>query len=55
MRRGTGSVVAVTWQSYSTVDDARTAAREAFSDDRVLRMTVVTDTAPPRFVEQINR
>jgi hypothetical protein len=55
MRRGTGSAVRVTWQTYSTVQDARKAAREAFSDDRVVRMTVVTDTVPPRFVEWIGR
>ena len=55
MRRGTGSGVPVTWRIYPTLDDARQAAREAFHDERVVQMTVVTDTAPPRFVEWVTR
>jgi hypothetical protein len=39
---------------WCAVGDAREAAREAFGDDRVLRLTIVTDT-PPRFVDWINR
>jgi hypothetical protein len=55
MRRGTGSSLHGTWSSYASVDDARQAAREMLHDDRVARVTLVTDTVPPRFVEWVNR
>jgi hypothetical protein len=55
MRRGTGSSLHGAWSSYVSVDDARQAAREMLRDDRVARVTVVTDTVPPRFVEWVNR
>jgi hypothetical protein len=55
MRRGTGSSLRHTWSSYATVDDARLAAREILRNDRVARVTVVTDTLPPRFVEWVDR
>ena len=55
MRRGTGSSVPGTQSAYLTLDEARDAAREALDDDRVLRITVVTNTVPPRFVEWVNR
>jgi hypothetical protein len=55
MRRGTGSSLHGTWSSYASVDDARQAALEMLRDDRVVRVTVVTDTVPPRFVEWVNR
>ena len=55
MRRGTGSSLHGTWSSYASVADARQAAHEMLRDDRVARVTVVTDTAPPRFVEWVNR
>ena len=55
MRRETGSSLLGTWSSYASIDDARQAAREMLRDDRVARVTVVTDTVPPRFVEWVNR
>lgn len=55
MRRGTASSLTGTWSSYVTIEEAREAAREMLRDDRVLRMTVVEDTLPPRFVEWVNR
>lgn len=55
MRRGTGSNLHGTWTSYASIDHARNAAREVLRDDRVARVTVVTDTVPPRFVEWIDR
>ena len=54
-RRGTGSSLQGTWSSYASVDEARQAAHEMLRDDRVARVTVVTDTVPPRFVEWVNR
>jgi hypothetical protein len=55
MRRGTGSSLRGTWSSYDSINAAREAAREMLRDDRVARVTVVTDTLPPRFVEWVNR
>ena len=55
MRRGTASSMVGTWPSYLTIAEAREAAREMLRDDRVLRVTVVEDTLPPRFVEWVNR
>jgi hypothetical protein len=55
MRRGTGSSLAGTWPPYATIEEAREVAREMLRDDRVLRVTVVEDTLPPRFVEWVNR
>jgi hypothetical protein len=40
---------------YLALDDAREAARELLRDERVLGVTVVADTVPPRFVERVNR
>jgi len=44
-----------TWSSYASLDAAREAAREMLRDDRVARVTVVTDTMPARFIEWVNR
>ncbi len=55
MRRGTGSSLRGTWSSYASLDNAREAAHEMLRDDRVARVTVVTDTLPQRFVEWVNR
>lgn len=55
MRRGTASSLAGTWSPYATLEEARDAAREMVKDDRVLRVTIVEDALPPRFVEWVNR
>ena len=55
MRRGTGSSLAGTWSPYLTIEAAREAAGEMLRDDRVVRVTVVEDVLPPRFVEWVNR
>ena len=55
MRRGTASSLAGTWSPYVTLEQAREAAREMLKDDRVLRVTIVEDALPPRFVEWVNR
>ena len=55
MRRGTASSLAGTWSPYVTLEEAREAAREMLRDDRVLRVTIVEDALPPRFVEWVNR
>jgi hypothetical protein len=55
MRRGTASSLSGTWSPYATLEQAREAAREMLKDDRVLRITIVEDALPPRFVEWVNR
>ena len=55
VRRGNGSNLSGAWLRYEALDDAREAARELLRDERVVRVTIVTDTVPPRFVEWVNR
>jgi hypothetical protein len=55
MRQGTPSSVAEIWERYGTLESARGAAKHAYHDDRVLRMFIVTDEVPPRFVEWVER
>jgi hypothetical protein len=55
MRQGTASSITGTWDHYATVDDAKRATRQMYHDDRVLRVFVVTDAAPPQFVEWVER
>ena len=55
MRQGTASSIAETWTRFATVDDARRSAKQMYHDDRVLRVYVVADEVPPRFVEWIER
>ncbi len=38
-----------------TLESARAAVKQAYRDDRVLRMLIVTDEVPPRFVEWVER
>ena len=55
VRRGNGSNLPGASSRYLALDDAREAARELLRGERVLGVTVVADTAPPRFVEWVNR
>jgi hypothetical protein len=55
VRRGSGSSLPGAGSRYLTVDDAREAARQLLRDERVVQVTVVADTVPPRFVEWVNR
>ena len=55
MRQGTAASVPETWERYRTLENARTAIKHAYHDDRVLRMFIVTDEVPPRFVEWVER
>ena len=55
MRQGTAASVQETWERYGTIENARTAIKHAYHDDRVLRMFIVTDEVPPRFVEWVER
>jgi hypothetical protein len=55
MRQGTAASLPAVWDRYSTTDAARAAIRAMYHDDRVLRAFIVTDEAPPRFVEWVER
>jgi hypothetical protein len=55
VRRGNGSNLPGAGLRYLTLDDAREAARQVLRDERVVQVTVVADTVPPRFVEWVNR
>ena len=55
MRRGSGSSLPGAGSRYLTLDDARETARQLLRDERVVQVTVVADTVPPRFVEWVNR
>jgi hypothetical protein len=55
MRQGTASSIPETWTRYTTLDEARRVVKQMYHDDRVLRVFIVTDEAPPRFVEWVER
>jgi hypothetical protein len=55
MRQGTASSIPETWTHFATLVDARQAVKPMYHDDRVLRVFIVTDEAPPRFVEWVER
>ncbi len=55
MRQGTASSIPETWARFRTVAEARQAVKGMYHDDRVLRVFVVTDNVPPRFVEWVDR
>jgi hypothetical protein len=55
MRQGTASSIPETWVRFASLDEALGAVKQMYRDDRVLRVFVVTDEAPPRFVEWIER
>jgi hypothetical protein len=55
MRQGTAASLPAVWERYPTIDAARAAVRGMYSNDRVLRVLIVTDDVPPRFVEWVER
>jgi hypothetical protein len=55
MRQGTASSIPETWTRFTSLEDARRAVKLMYHDDRVLRVFIVTDDAPPRFVEWVER
>jgi hypothetical protein len=55
MRQGTASSIPETWMRFATLADARQAVKPMYHNDRVLRAFIVTDEAPPRFVEWVER
>ena len=55
MRQGTAASLPGTWERYLTIEDARAGTRHLYHDDRVLRVMIVSDDVPPRFVEWVER
>ena len=55
MRQGTAASIPAVWERYSTLEAARAAVRAMYSNDRVLRVMIVTGDVPPRFVEWVER
>ncbi len=55
MRQGTASSIPEAWSRFTTLAAARQAVKLMYQDDRVLRAFIVTDTAPPQFVEWVER
>jgi hypothetical protein len=55
MRQGTAASLPAVWERYATIHAARAAVRGMYSNDRVLRVLIVTDDVPPRFVEWVER
>ena len=55
MRQGTAASLPAVWERYPTTEAAKAAIRAMYHDDRVLRAFIVTDEAPPKFVEWVER
>jgi hypothetical protein len=55
VRRGTASGMSGAWQHYPTLAQARTAAAALLKHERVTRIAVVRNEAPPAFVEWLER
>ena len=55
MKQGTASSIPEAWARFPTVQDARDAVKKMYHNDRVMRAMIVTDEAPPRFVEWVER
>jgi hypothetical protein len=53
MVHGTASALPEAWQSYPTVDTARSSAREMLDDERVLQVAIVEDR-PKTLRAQLN-
>jgi hypothetical protein len=55
MVQGTAAALPEAWQSYWSVEEARSGAREILHNHRVLRVAIVEDRIPLQFVEWIGR
>jgi hypothetical protein len=55
VRRGSGCSIAGAWQRYATLEQARTAAMALLKHERVARIAIVRNEAPPAFVEWLDR
>jgi hypothetical protein len=55
VRRGSACSVPGAWECYPTIEQARTAAAALLQHERVTRIAVVRNEAPPAFVEWLER
>lgn len=55
VRRGSASNLPGAWQRYPTLEEARTAAAALLRHERVTRIAIVRNEAPPAFVEWLER
>jgi hypothetical protein len=55
MRRGSASGIPQAWARYAAIETARAGVAELLRDDRVVRVMVVRNEAPPAFVEWAER
>jgi hypothetical protein len=55
VRRGSASNLPGAWQSHPTLEEARTAAAGLLRHERVTRVAIVRNAAPPTFVEWVDR
>jgi len=55
VRRGSASNLAGAWEKYATVETARTAAAGLLRLERVARVAIVRNEAPPAFVEWLDK
>ena len=55
MRRGSAATLAAAWARYATLEAARLGTAVLLRDDRILRVMIVRNEAPPAFVEWAER
>ena len=55
MKRGSSTMLDGAWARYPTLEAARLGTAMLLRDDRVLRVMIVRNEAPPAFVEWANR
>ena len=55
MDHGKSSALPEAWQSYRNVEEARMGAQQMLHNHRVLRVAIIEDGIPLRFVEWVGR
>jgi hypothetical protein len=55
MRRDTARNLGAAWASYPTLEAARLDTTALLRDDRILRVMIVGNETPPKFVEWVER
>lgn len=55
VRRGSACSLPGSWHRFGTLDEARTAGAAMLRHERVARVAIVRDEAPPAFVQWLDR
>ena len=55
MVQGTAAALPEAWQTYRTLEEARTGGQEMLHNHRVLRVAVIEKRIPLQFVEWVGR